>query len=66
MVVHVKGFQKNLGDRSEIWLTFSIEGAFKKMTAKLTTFDHISALETCRDLILVSISMFLGSRNPIK
>ena len=34
------------------------------MAAKLITFDHISAPEARRDLILVSIPMFLGSKNP--
>ena len=34
------------------------------MATKLTTFDHILAPEARRDLILVSIPMFSGSRNP--
>ena len=36
------------------------------MAAKFTTFDHISALEGHRGLILVSIPIFAGSRNPMK
>ena len=36
------------------------------MAAKITTFGHISAYETYRGLILVSIPMFSGSMNPVR
>lgn len=62
--LQVNGLQKNVDDRSEYVLV--LQRALSKMTSETTVFGDILAHETYRGVILPSIPIFSGSRNPIE
>ena len=65
IVLYTMGIQKNLGDQFE-FAQLLLQRALFKMALIIITFGHILACEAYRDLILVSIPMFLWSRNSIR